>query len=56
MFIIKGIDHIVLRTTCIDKMIQIARYGERYGTQGIGYSFYINDPEGNEVELCEAKH
>lgn len=33
--------------------IQINRYGERYGAKGLGYSFYIKDPEGNEIELRE---
>ena len=35
--------------------VAVHRYGERYGAQGYGWSFYIFDPEGNEVELTELK-
>jgi glyoxylase I family protein len=126
MFAIEGIDHIVLNTTCIDKMIEfycnllqcqienkqpelgltqlragnqlidlvevshpisqdnlnlnhfclnikpfdfdllkayfeqnnvsISRYGERYGARGMRYSFYLKDPEGNEIELRDSMH
>ena len=35
--------------------IEIHRLGERYGAQGQGVSFYIHDPQGNEVELVEDK-
>jgi glyoxylase I family protein len=31
--------------------IAIASEGQRYGAEGTGPSFYINDPEGNTVEL-----
>ncbi len=36
------------------KKIEILRYGQRYGAQGYGFSFYLKDPDGNEVELKEA--
>lgn len=36
--------------------IAIERYGERYGAQGLGWSFYLNDPEGNQIELTEKKN
>lgn len=35
--------------------ITLLRYGERYGSQGLGPSFYLNDPEGNMLELTEQK-
>ncbi len=35
--------------------IKIHDQGPRYGAQGMGYSIYINDPEGNGVELRELK-
>ena len=31
--------------------IEHSEFEERYGTQGIGPSLYVNDPEGNVVEL-----
>ncbi|CAE6952326.1 VOC family protein [Vibrio sp. B1FLJ16] len=31
--------------------IQAEEFAERYGAQGFGRSLYINDPEGNVVEL-----
>ena len=31
--------------------IELHRFGNRYGAQGYGDSFYLFDPEGNEVEL-----
>lgn len=33
--------------------IEVHRYGKRYGATGMAYSFYVFDPEGNEVELRE---
>lgn len=35
--------------------IEAKHFGNRYGSKGMGDSFYISDPEGNEVELCELK-
>lgn len=35
--------------------IEVDRYGERYSSQGLGWSFYLKDPQGNEIELTEAK-
>jgi glyoxylase I family protein len=34
--------------------IEVKRYGERYSALGLGWSFYINDPDGNEIELVAA--
>lgn len=36
------------------KGIEILRYGQRYGAQGYGWSFYLHDPENNEIELTES--
>jgi len=33
--------------------IDIVRYGKRYSSNGPGYSFYLRDPQGNEIELAE---
>ncbi len=34
--------------------IELHRYGKRYGAEGYGYSFYLFDPDGNELELKES--
>lgn len=31
--------------------IEVGEFAERYGAQGLGQSIYIQDPEGNTVEL-----
>lgn len=31
--------------------VEVGEFGERYGAQGMGRSVYINDPQGNVVEL-----
>lgn len=36
------------------KGIEIFRYGQRYGAQGYVWSFYLRDPENNEIELTES--
>lgn len=33
--------------------IELYRYGERFGAQGKVHSFYLRDPDGNEIALCE---
>lgn len=60
---IRHIEHFCLRITPFNyenlsqyfqqHNIEIYRYGNRYGAQGYGQSFYLKDPEGNEVELKE---
>lgn len=57
----KNLDHFCLRIEpfnlpelkqyLTDNNISILREGDRYGAQGTGWSIYIKDPEGNEVEL-----
>ncbi len=57
----RNLEHLCLRIYPFDyeslkkyfreKNIEIYRYGNRYGAQGIGPSFYLKDPEGNEIEL-----
>ncbi len=36
------------------KNIEIYNYGTRNGAQGLGESFYLKDPAGNEIELKAA--
>ena len=38
------------------KGVEVRKYGKRTGAQGIGFSFYIEDPEGNEIELTGLVH
>lgn len=57
----RNLEHFCLRITPFDyeklkeyfdnNGIEIKRYGNRYGAQGYGWSFYITDPEGNIIEL-----
>lgn len=52
---VQPFDFEFLKKYCEDHKISVARYGERYGAQGKVHSFYIKDPEDNEIELCETK-
>ncbi len=57
----RNIDHFCLQLTPFDESeliqylhshdIQTEDFAKRYGAQGFGRSLYINDPEGNVVEL-----
>jgi glyoxylase I family protein len=61
----RNLEHFCLRITPFDyeklkqyfqeKGIEVARYGNRYGAQGYGFSFYLRDPENNEIELVGEK-
>lgn len=44
-------DYDSLKALFDEQGIEIYRYGERNGAQGLGYSFYLKDPQGNELEL-----
>jgi len=62
----RNVDHFCLSIASVNeqdlanylevKGIQVGAFQQRYGAQGIGNSLYINDPEGNVVELkpCQA--
>jgi len=57
----RNVDHVCLRIDAIDEQallqhldeagIEHSEFAERYGAEGFGRSVYINDPEGNVVEL-----
>jgi catechol 2,3-dioxygenase-like lactoylglutathione lyase family enzyme len=57
----RNVDHICLAIDSVDKQALLAHldaanishrgFAERYGAKGFGASVYINDPEGNVVEL-----
>lgn len=50
---IQPFDFTALKAHFEQQGLEVKRFGERYGSQGLGPSFYINDPQGNEVELSE---
>jgi len=62
---IKNMDHFCLQVKDFDyeqislllknNNITFSRYGKRYGAQGYAHSLFIEDPEGNTVELVEKK-
>ena len=57
----RNVDHFCLQVDAWDKeailahlrthAVRIGEVGERYGAEGNGPSIYIDDPEGNTVEL-----
>ncbi len=57
----RNLDHFCLQIAAFDEQelvdylnqydIEVTEFAERYGAQGFGRSAYIEDPEGNVVEL-----
>ena len=57
----RNVDHICLQIAPLDESellsyledhdVQHSGFAERYGAQGFGRSIYLQDPEGNVVEL-----
>ncbi len=57
----RNLDHVCLQVRPFDSEVinahlaahgvRILDEGQRYGTDGMGHSIYIRDPEGNTVEL-----
>ncbi|KJY85106.1 lactoylglutathione lyase [Vibrio galatheae] len=57
----RNLDHFCLQVSAFDEpqliaylekyQIKTSEFAERYGAQGYGRSLYIEDPEGNVVEL-----
>lgn len=57
----RNMDHVALATGACGEQamrdhlaahgIDIVEEGIRYGAEGDGYSFYIRDPSGNQIEL-----
>ena len=56
-----NMDHFCLRLETIspeelkayleDQGVEMVEFGKRYGAEGLGYSVYIKDPDGNNLEL-----
>ncbi len=44
-------DEAALRAHLVAHGIECGQARQRYGAQGVGPSLYINDPDGNQVEL-----
>ncbi len=57
----RNLDHFCLRVDAFDEPtlraalqaqgVEVGEYGRRYGAEGEGPSLYLQDPEGNVVEL-----
>jgi glyoxylase I family protein len=57
----RNLDHFALRVRPFDEpairahlakhAIEVVEEGPRYGAEGVGFSLYVRDPEGNTVEL-----
>ncbi|OEF24098.1 VOC family protein [Vibrio rumoiensis] len=62
----RNVDHICLQIQPIDKRqligflirhgIEYSKFEQRYGAEGFGESLYIDDPEGDTIELKPIKH
>lgn len=48
---LKAISEAEIKSHLISHNIAVEDFAERYGAQGFGSSLYINDPQGNVVEL-----
>ena len=48
---IETIDEAALRRYLAENGVKIVKSGRRFGADGYGPSIYIEDPDGNEVEL-----
>lgn len=48
---VKGFDDAVIRAHLAAHGVAISEEGQRYGAHGDGLSIYLQDPEGNTVEL-----
>ncbi len=48
---LKPISEVELKQHLIAQDIDVGEFADRYGAQGFGRSTYINDPDGNSVEL-----
>ncbi len=60
----KNLEHFCLRLQSFDYPllqqyfqkhgIETLRYGKRYSALGTGFSFYVSDPDGSEIEFVSA--
>ncbi|TLY82504.1 MAG: hypothetical protein E6K42_05390 [Gammaproteobacteria bacterium] len=59
-FVVQGIDHIVLNEPELaswfaSRGVGVIDPAARYGAEGQGRSFYIEDPDGNRIEVKGAR-
>jgi len=57
----RNVDHFCLQIKAMSELeiikwlekkgVEVGEFASRYGAQGLGNSIYIQDPEGNDVEL-----
>lgn len=52
---VRPFDEAVLRRHMAHHGVAVGAAGDRYGAEGEGWSIYIEDPEGNTVELKAAR-
>ena len=48
---VRPFDEPAIRAHLAARGVEIVEEGQRYGADGTGFSLYIRDPEGNQVEL-----
>ncbi|NTX17033.1 VOC family protein [Myxococcus sp. CA051A] len=48
---VQPFDEAAIRAHLAEQGVAVFAPGERYGATGEGFSFYIQDPEGNTIEL-----
>ena len=52
---IESFDYTLLQKHFHDHGIETLRYGNRYSGLGYSFSFYVSDPDGNEIEFIAAQ-
>jgi catechol 2,3-dioxygenase-like lactoylglutathione lyase family enzyme len=48
---VRPFDEAAIRAHLVAKGVEVVEEGQRYGADGVGFSLYVRDPEGNTVEL-----
>lgn len=51
---IESFDYDLLQKHFHNHGIETLRYGNRFSGLGHGFSFYVSDPDGNEIEFIDA--
>jgi len=51
---IQPFDYTLLQKYFLDHGVETLRYATRYSGLGHGFSFYVSDPDGNEIEFIAA--